>query len=148
MNTINCLAALLLCLASTALADDTRSVTEELVLSAQQECESFENGEFDVTNQAIRYEDLTGDGQPEEIVDASEFSCSSSASMWGGSGGTYLWVVSGEKQYEFLAHLWKVIEIGGQKVLVLAVHSSECSDTVGPCYRALIWNDGEFRTTR
>ena len=92
-------------------------------------------------------EDVTGDGQPEEIVDASQFSCSTAASFWNGSGGTYLWVIVDGKTYEFLAHKWRLVDVDGQQVLLLAVHSFECSDTVGPCYRALVWADG-FRTTR
>jgi len=68
--------------------------------------------------------------------------------MWGGSGGTLLWVlVDGEKN-EFLAHKWRVVDVDGQKVLLLAVHFSECSDTLGPCYRALVWSDDGFRTIR
>jgi hypothetical protein len=91
--------------------------------------------------------DFTGDGRPEEVVDAAQFSCSTAASMWGGSGGTYLWVIVGSQTYEFLAHKWRVVDIDGQKVLLLAVHSSQCSDAIGPCYRAFVWEDG-FRTTR
>ena len=49
------------------------------------------------------------------------------------------------KPYEFLAHRWRVVNVDGQKVLLLAVHSSECSDDIGPCYRAFVWQD-VFRT--
>jgi hypothetical protein len=69
------------------------------------------------------------------------------AILWGGSGGTYLWVVVDGKTREFLAHKWRVVDVDGQKVLLLAVHASECSDTIGPFYRALVWGNG-FRTTR
>ena len=96
---------------------------------------------------AIFAYDFTGDGQPEQIVDASQFACSTAASMWGGTGGTMLWVVVDEQPYEFLAHRWKVVDMYGQNVLLLAVHSYQCGDSVGPCYRALVWSDG-FRTTR
>ena len=119
----------------------------ELVETAKTECARFENGKFNATDQTITLHDLTGDGRPEEIVDASQFSCSTSASMWGGSGGTFLWVLVDGKKHEFLAHKWRVLDVYGQNLLLLAVHSSECSDTVGPCYRALVWSDG-FRTTR
>ena len=119
----------------------------EIVQKAKRECAEIDDGKFNATEQAITLHDFTGDGRPEEIVDASQFSCSTAASLWGGSGGTYLWLIVDGKSYEFLAHKWQVVDMDGQKVLLLAVHSSECGDTIGPCYRALVWHDG-FRTTR
>ncbi|PSU33502.1 hypothetical protein [Photobacterium lutimaris] len=147
MKTILSISLIFLCLSPFAFGADQSQAASEIVQNAKTECASFEDGEFNATEQAISLHDLTGDGQPEEIVDASQFSCSTSASMWGGSGGTFLWVVVDGKPYEFLANKWKTVDFDGQSVLLLAVHSSECSDTVGPCYRALVWRDG-FRTTR
>jgi hypothetical protein len=118
------------------------SLATEIVQKAKNECTKLDDGKFNATDQAITLHDLTGDGQPEEIVDASQFSCSTAASLWGGTGGTYLWIIVDGKTYEFLAHKWQVVDVDGQKVILLAVHSSECSDTIGPCYRALVWDDG------
>ena len=120
---------------------------EKIIQNAKNECINASNGEFYMSEQAVTLHDLTGDGKPEKIIDASHFSCSTALSLWGGSGGTYLWVIVDGKKYEFLAHKWKIVEMDDQKVLLLAVHSSECSDTIGPCYRAFVWGDG-FRTTR
>ena len=39
------------------------------------------------------------------------------------------------------------VDVEGQNVLLLAVHSSECGDDIGPCFRAHVWGGG-FRTTR
>jgi hypothetical protein len=119
----------------------------EIVQKAKNECTKLDDGKFNATEQAITLHDFTGDGRPEEIIDASQFSCSTSASLWSGTGGTYLWLIVDGKTYEFLAHKWQVVDVDGQKVILLAVHSSECGDTIGPCYRALVWHDG-FRTTR
>lgn len=120
---------------------------EKIIQNAKNECISASNGEFYMSEQAVTLHDLTGDGKAEKIIDSSHFSCSTALSLWGGSGGTFLWVIVDEKKYEFLAHKWKIVEMDDQKVLLLAVHSSECSDTIGPCYRAFVWSDG-FRTTR
>ena len=128
-------------------ADEHLTSALEIVQKAKQECNGFENGKFHATETAISLHDITGDGQLEEFVDGSKFSCSTALTLWGGTGGTHLWVVVAGKPYEFLAHRWQVTDIEGQRVLILAVHSSECSDTVGPCYRAYVWQDG-FRTTR
>jgi hypothetical protein len=123
------------------------ALASEILQQAANQCAAFEDGKFQATAQAVTWHDLTGDGRPEVIVDASQFSCSTAASLWGGSGGTYLWAIVEGRAYGFLAHNWRVVDLGGQQVLLLAVHSSECGDTVGPCYRALVWRDG-FRTTR
>jgi hypothetical protein len=119
----------------------------EIVQKAKRECAEIDGGKFNATEQAITLHDFTGDGRPEEIVDASQFSCSTAASLWSGTGGTYLWLIVDGKTYEFLAHKWQVVDVDGQNVLLLAVHSSECGDKIGSCYRALVWDDG-FRTTR
>ena len=137
----------LLSFSSSVLGDELLPIATEIVQKAKKECASFENGTFHATEKTITLHDFTGDGRPEEVVDASQFSCSTSASMWGGSGGTFLWVIVDGKAYEFLAHKWRVVDVDTQKILLLAVHSSECSDTIGPCFRALVWSDG-FRTIR
>ncbi len=147
MKVILCASIVLLCFSSTVLAGEYPTIATEIVQKAKSECTSFEGGKFNATEQTITLHDFTGDGRPEEVVDASQFSCSTSASMWGGSGGTLLWVLVDGKAYEFLAHRWRVVDMDGQEVLLLAVHSSECSDMIGPCYRALVWSDG-FRTIR
>jgi hypothetical protein len=147
MKAILSVSTLLLCFSTTVSGGEQMTLATEIVQKAKNECASFEGGTFDATEQAITLHDITGDGRAEEIVDASQFSCSTSASMWGGSGGTLLWVVVAGRTHEFLAHKWRVVDMDGQKVLLLAVHSSECSDTLGPCYRALVWSDG-FRTIR
>ena len=147
MKAILSASIVLLSFFSTVMAGEYLTLATEIVQRAKSECAGFEGGAFNSTEQTITLHDLTGDGRPEEIIDASEFACSTSASMWGGSGGTFLWVLVDGRAYEFLAHKWRVVDIDGQKVLLLAVHSSECSDTVGPCYRALVWSDG-FRTIR
>ena len=138
--------SLLLGFSAVAPGAEPLTTSAAIIQKAKDECARFDGGEFHATSDAVTSHDFTGDGQPVEVVDASRFSCSTAASMWSGSGGTYLWVVVEGKANEFLAHRWRVVDMDGQKVLLLAVHSSECSDTIGPCYRALVWSDG-FRTT-
>ena len=147
MQVILYISMVVLYFSSIVLGGEHPPIAIEIIQKAKSECVELGDGKFNATEQAITLHDFTGDGRPEEIVDASQFSCSTAASMWGGSGGTYLWVIVYGKTYEFLAHKWRVVDVDGQKVLLLAVHSSECSDTIGPCYRALVWDNG-FRTTR
>ena len=147
MKAILFASVILLSFSSNVLGDELLPIATEIVQKAKKQCSSLEGGSFSATERTITLHDLTGDGRPEEIVDASQFSCSTSISMWGGSGGTFLWVIVDGKAYELLAHRWHVVDAGKNKILLLAVHSSECSDTIGPCYRALVWSDG-FRTIR
>ncbi|MGD9095721.1 MAG: hypothetical protein PVJ58_07410 [Chromatiales bacterium] len=138
----------LLHFSSIATAAEYSPAVAEILRKAESQCAGFEGGQFHMEESAVSAHDFTGDGLPEEVVDASQFACSTAASMWGGTGGTLLWVVVDGKPYEFLTHRWRVVDMDGQNVLLLAVHSSQCGDTIGPCYRALVWSDGEFRTTR
>lgn len=147
MNIILYATVIIFLLSSSATGDDSPTTSADLIERARSECAGLNSGTFDVTEKAITLHDITGDGLPEEVIDASQFACSTAASLWTGSGGAYLWVIVDNKAYEFLAHKWRVVDIDGQKVLLLAAHSSECSDTIGPCFRALVWSDG-FRTTR
>jgi hypothetical protein len=127
--------------------EESFTTAEDLIEQARHDCHQFDNGLFQATERSIRYYDLTGDGFPEALVDASQFSCSTALSLFGGTGGTFLWVIVAGKPYTFLAHQWWVVDLDGQNVLLLAVHSSQCSDDIGPCYRAFVWQDG-FRSTR
>jgi len=146
MNIIIYVTVIILLFSSSATGDDPPTTSADLIKRARSECAGFNSGTFDVTEKAVTSHDITGDGRPEEFVDASQFACSTAASMWTGSGGTYLWVIVDNRSYEFLAHRWRVVDVDGQKIILVAVHSSECSDDIGPCYRAYVWQDG-FRTT-
>ena len=130
-----------------AAVGDELPLAAQIVQQAKQDCNGFDNGTFDSTEKTITLHDITGDGHPEEFVDASQLSCTTALTLWGGTGGTYLWVIVEGKTYEFLAHKWRLVDFDGQQVLLLAVHSSQCSDEIGPCYRALTWQDG-FRSIR
>lgn len=137
-----------LCALSVATAAEQKVTATQIVQREKGVCTDYNNGEFHSTEQTISLYDFTGDGRPETVVDASQFSCSTSVSMWGGTGGTYLWVVVDGVAHEFLAHQWKVVDMYGKNVLLLAVHPSRCDYTAGPCYQAYVWSKGAFRTTK
>jgi hypothetical protein len=121
---------------------------EEILQRATRDCGGFEKGVFASTPGAIQHHDFNGDGKPDELIDASQFACSTAASLWGGSGGTLLWAVIDGKAFEFLAHGWRVVEMGRKPVLLLAVHHSQCGDGFGACYRAHVWDGIGFRTAQ
>ena len=146
MKTILFLILVMLSFLTPISAAEFDSLSSEIIYKAEKDCSSFNSGEFSLSDGVVTLHDFTGDGKPEEVVDGSQFACSSALTLWGGTGGTFLWVIVDNEIHEFLAHKWRVVDVDGQNVLLLAVHSSQCSDKIGPCYRALVWDDG-FRTT-
>ena len=146
MKTILFLGLTMLSLLTSVPAAEFSSLSLEIIQKAEKDCASFEAGKFSSSEEAVTLHDFTGDGIPEEVVDGSQFSCSTALTLWGGTGGTFLWVIVENEIHEFLAHKWWIVDTGGQNVLLLAVHSSQCGDKIGPCYRAFVWSDG-FRTT-
>lgn len=63
--------------------------------------------------------DITGDGSPDEMAYSTAFSCSTVLTLWGGTGGNYLWTVINDGVYEFLAHQWKVVNCNNLNVCCL-----------------------------
>lgn len=120
---------------------------DAIIQKARQECQSFENGVLEITDKAITRVDLTGDGEPDELVDSRAFSCSSAASLFCGTGGCSLTAIVGGSTTEFLAKGWRIVDWDGQPVLLLAVHGSECGGTnLRRCYNAMAWSEGAFRS--
>jgi hypothetical protein len=119
-----------------------------IMQQAKKDCEKVNGGEFNSTERTVTLHDFTGDGRPEEVVDASQFACSTAASLWGGTGGTPLWVIVDGKAHEFKALQWKVVDSGKKKILKLALNPSECGDSSGACYRTLTWDGNSFAATK
>ena len=65
--------------APTASASDAANA---VVDEARNICRSFDNGVLKVGAGAVTSVDLTGDGQPDEVVDHGEFTCSTALSLF------------------------------------------------------------------
>lgn len=116
-----------------------------VVDTARKECRSFENGMLEVGENAVVEIDLTGDGMPNHLVDASKFSCSTAMTLFCGTGGCALTAVVDGRSHEFLAKGWKIITMYDFPVLLLAVHGSECGGSgLRRCIKALTWSEGRF----
>jgi hypothetical protein len=134
-------------MATPALAFDP-AVTSVLD-AAQNECRSFENGTLEVGENTVVEVDLTGDGKINYLVDASEMTCSTAASLFCGTGGCALTAVVDGKPHEFLAKGWRVIKMYDFPVLLLAVHGSECGGSgLRRCIKALTWSEGGFHIAK
>ncbi|OYU38325.1 MAG: hypothetical protein CFE33_15740 [Pseudorhodobacter sp. PARRP1] len=78
----------------------------------------------------------------EFIVDAAKFVCSTSASYWGGTGGSQLSLVVEGKRLDYFAQEWKVIAWNKAPVLLLWLNGGECGGAgADPCIEALVWSD-------
>ena len=79
---------------------------EDVIEQARADCRAFENGTLTLGENAIVQADLTGDGEPEEIIDSRQFTCSSAASLFCGTGGcTVTVVVDGAARARAMASL-------------------------------------------
>ncbi|GHD20094.1 hypothetical protein GCM10007052_29040 [Halioglobus japonicus] len=134
------------CFAANAMAQVEYDGTPDTVLeSAAADCSGFQQGQFSVGEKAVQRFAL-GDDEA-TFIDALHFSCTSAASMWGGTGGTTLWVVVDNTVYRFLARGWQLVDTQSVPVLLLRIHPSECGAGLKSCYRAYAWDEG-FSTVR
>lgn len=118
-----------------------------VVGEAREICRSFDNGVLEVGSGAITSVDLTGNGNPDEIVDHGEFTCSTALSLFCGTGGCSMTAIADGKPFEFLTKAWKVVDWDSQPILLLVVHGSECGgDNLRRCYRAEVWSEDGFRS--
>jgi hypothetical protein len=139
------LSAALALIAAPALAGAT---VDDLLAEAKADCASFENGVLTVPPEAVVQVELTGEGTPETLFDWGKLQCSTMASAWGGSGGSMLSVLAGGLRWDFLAHGWQVVDLGGP-VLLLAVHGSECGGSGAQrCVDAQVWGGESFLSVR
>lgn len=138
-----CLAVLLPTAA--AAADPVQAILDEAAAA----CASFENGTFAAPPAAMTAVDLTGDGRPDTVVDELRFTCSTAASLYGGTGGSLIHAVVGPTRADFLTLGWKVIPMGQDVVLLMAVHGLHCDGTGSdPCFEAVTWNGDRFLSVR
>ena len=135
--------AFALLLASPALAQDrVASVLDK----AKSECAQVDGGNFDAKD-AVQHVDLTGDGKPDTVVDASRFSCSSSRSLYCGSGGCSLDAIVGDKSWTFQAEGWRVIDWDGRPILLVMRDGGWCGGAGAQvCYEAVTWSNGQMLT--
>ena len=131
------LALLALVVASPAFAQSADAVLAQ----AKADCAAIDNGVFAAPD-AVTEVDLTGDGTPDQLIDSAKFQCSTSPSYWGGTGGNWLAVLAGGKEFDFLAQEWQVLSWNDRPVLLLWHNGGDCGGAgADPCVQALVWSD-------
>lgn len=129
-------------------AETTQEPPDRIIAEARSDCASLD-GEFSLLGEAVVEIDLTGDNKPETLLDASRFSCSTSASLFCGTGGCSISVLVDGQTYQWLSRGWKVVEWEPHIVLLLDRHGSDCGgNNMRSCVEALTWTEGGFSTVR
>ena len=148
---VACLAALVGApqapLAEGARSEANSAALKQIIDEARENCRSMDNGVFSYGEGAIHDVDVSGDGEPDVIVDSAGFNCTTAASFWCGTGGCLLSVVIDGEGYGFLTQGWEIVDLYNYRVLLLAVHGMECGGSnVRKCVRAEVWSEGAFRS--
>ena len=140
------LASTAFCLAAGSAA---AQVTADAVIDeADQQCRAFEQGVFHTTDEALVRIDLSGDGEPDALVDGHGFRCSS-GNLYCGTGGCPLTLLVDGTRTDLLAKAWRVLDWGSHRVLLLQVHGSGCGGTnLRTCMEAVVWSEGAFQSVR
>ena len=127
-------------------ASPAADAVQDVLEHGREHCRSISNGEFYAAEGAVTQIDITGDGVSNQIVDASQFACSTAVTPYCGTGGCPLTIIVNDRPFEFQAQRWKVVHWDEQPVLLLQVHSAACeSNNWQPCIKAMTWSEGSFR---
>lgn len=121
---------------------------QRLIDRAAADCRSFENGEFDAGNAVTEIELRSQFGSVQaELIDESEFACSSAVSLYCGTGGCMLNLVVDGTVHAWQATGWKLIEWGPDRLLLIGRDGGWCGGTGAEvCYEALVWSNGRILT--
>jgi len=125
-------------LASSKLADQK--------LAQGKEACTQQGGEFDAGN-AVQSMDVNGDGSDDLIIDESQFSCSTAASLFGGTGGSIVTIQIGDVVLQEMAQGWEILDRYNQKILLLGRHGSFCNQPgYVACFEAMVFSEGAWQT--
>jgi hypothetical protein len=139
-------AILLLAVVGASPAAAESPAAREVVEAARSEC-TKEKGQFDASPGSITPIDLSGDGTPDEIVDATKFACSTAVSLYCGTGGCPITAIVDGKSIELFGRGWMAMDWAGSKILLLDVHGSRCgANGTTRCFEAITWSEGAFRS--
>lgn len=140
----------LIALFMTLVASTTHAQTalEGFLAEAAADCALYENGNLMVGEESVNSVDLTGDGEAEVLLDTEFLRCSTMAmAPYCGSGGCSLYAFVGDERHEWQTLGWRVIDWGGEPVLLIARDGGWCGVSgAGYCFEALFWNGETFLT--
>ena len=135
-----------LCSVSVGLAMSPEA--KQLIDRAANDCRSFKNGEFDAGDALSAIELRSQFGVVEaELVDESQYACSSAASLYCGTGGCMLNLVIDGTVRVWQATGWKLIDWGQDRILLIGRDGGWCGGAGAEvCYEAIVWSNGKILT--
>jgi hypothetical protein len=142
------LAALVALTVSAGSAMAVSPEAQQLIDRAAADCQGFENGEFDrgdaVTEIELRSQFGTVNA---ELVDESQYACSSAASLYCGTGGCMLNLIVNGETMAWQATGWRLIDWGHDRILLIGRDGGWCGGAGAEvCYEALVWSNGKILT--
>ncbi len=116
---------------------------DTILAEAAKACAELDGGVF-ASEGAVRQIDLTGDGTDDTLVDEGLFTCSTAASLYGGSGGSLIHVFANGTESSFLVQGYETVRWADRLIVLLAVDGSSCNTiSANPCFEALTWVETE-----
>ena len=121
---------------------------QQLIDRAAADCRGLENGEFDAGDAVTTIELRSQFGAVEaELVDESEYACSSAASLYCGTGGCMLNLIVAGTVQAWQATGWRLVEWGPDRILLIGRDGGWCGGAGAEvCYEALVWSNGRILT--
>ncbi len=139
------IAALLIFLAILVDPSHAADIADNVVGKAKRACELAPDTEFSVRPDAIIRMDVTGDGAAETLIDSCGFVCKGALSIYGGSAGCPLTIISGDKSWSYFKQAWTTKDWAGKRIIPLWLHGDACGGAgADPCALALVWNGRDF----
>ena len=142
------LAALVALAVSAGSAMAVSPEAQQLIDRAAADCQSFENGEFDQGDAVTEIELRSQFGAVSaELVDESQYACSSAVSLYCGTGGCMLNLVVNGETMAWQATGWRLIDWGPDRILLIGRDGGWCGGAGAEvCYEALVWSNGKVLT--
>lgn len=131
---------------SSALA--TTPEAQKLIDRAAADCRAFNDGEFDPGEAVTQIELRSQFGSVQaELVDESEYACSSAASLYCGTGGCMLNLIVDGTIRAWQATGWRLIDWGPDSILLIGRDGGWCGGAGAEvCYEAIVWSNGKILT--
>jgi hypothetical protein len=121
---------------------------DAILAEAAKACAEQDNGVF-ASEGAVRQIDMTGDGTPDTVVDEALFTCTTAASLYGGSGGSMIHIFANGTESSFLVQGYETARWADRLIVLLAVDGSACNTiSANPCFEALTWVEDRFVSVR
>lgn len=121
---------------------------QRIIERAAADCKSYENGEFDQGDALTEIELRSQFGVVNaELVDESQYSCSSATSLYCGTGGCMLNLIVNGETISWQATGWRLIDWGADRILLIGRDGGWCGGAGAEvCYEALVWSNEKILT--